>query len=193
LYKCTKHTLLIIEGNVLPSMHTKQNNAFTFWANQGPKVTFFYKIGLHSCFDQCISNKILKFFYTFWVQERILCKNSNWSMPIYIWGKALKDTRKLRAWSDLHMHMSHHSRIKFKLIITVTIAICFNSKSIHTHLTQWCIIGHEIEMVAWSNNLSIFFQHFTTLSLKWKFNLGPPSITCPTTSQVLNYLLLIMG
>lgn len=44
-----------------PINATKQNNAFTFWATQGPKVTIFYKIGLHARFDQCISNKILNF------------------------------------------------------------------------------------------------------------------------------------
>lgn len=48
-----------------PINATKQNNAFTFWATQGPKVTFFYKIGLHACFDQCIYKKILIFFTHF--------------------------------------------------------------------------------------------------------------------------------
>ncbi len=136
-----------------------------------------------------------EFFYTFWVQERILCINSNWGMLIYIRGKALKDARKLHAWSNLHMHISRHSRIKFKLIFRTTIAICFNSKSTYTHTYNtmmhnwiWNWNGSMLEL------LINFFSTFHNTKFELKFNLGPPSITCPTTSKCwIICCLLIMG
>ncbi len=117
---------------MLPSMQQSKIMRSLFEPPKGQKRLSFTKLAYMHVWPMYIKQNP-EFFYTFRVRERILCINSNWGMLIYIWGKALKDTWKLHAWSNLHMHMSHHSRIKFKLIFRTTIAICFNSKSIHTH------------------------------------------------------------
>lgn len=57
-----------------PINATKQNNAFTCWATQGPKVTFFYKIGLHACLTNVYQTKSWIFLHILCTREDFMCK-----------------------------------------------------------------------------------------------------------------------
>jgi hypothetical protein len=140
---------------VLPSMQQSKIMRSLFEPPKGQKWLSFTKLAYMHVLTNVYQTKSWIFLHILSMREDFMHKFQLGHASLHM-TQSSQRYKKASCMKCLHMHMNRHSRIKFKLIFRTTIAICFNSKSTHTHththITQWCIIGHEIEMVEWSNN-----------------------------------------